>query len=221
MEDTPLPNFQIRLRDPDYAHAIRALARFCDFGAKWLLFRHNKTDNIHYHLYLFEYNTTAKTIRAHLALTHTKECYMVGNTAGKSKKRITPMLAYQYAMAPKSKPELIAQKGFTDDNMKAFDLNAKEYYAAISQPLTAVQVTHEDHYVVRPDRVWERLKSQYERYEGKTIREIKSQLAAEWLNAGKAIMRNADAHRYATSLYYINKFDKEEVPDTALLEQYD
>lgn len=221
MDEPPLPNFQIRLRDPDYNHAIKALAKYMDYGGPWLLFRHNKPDNIHYHLYLIGYNTTAKTIRAHLAQTHTKECYMVGNTAGKTKKKITPMAAYQYAMNPKSKPELLATKGFTDDNLKAFELNAKEYYEAISQPLTAVQITREDHYVVRPDRVWERLKIQYEKYDGKTVREIKAMLAAEWLNAGKAIMRNADAHRYAVSLYYLCKYDKDEVPPEALLEQYD
>jgi len=101
--------------------------------------------------------------------------------------------------------------------MKEFQTNAEEYY----KPITAVLVTKEEHYVVRPDRVWERLKLNYEKYENKTIREIKSMLAVDWLTNGKAIMRTADAHRYAVSLYYLCKYkDAPIIPDDALLSEY-
>lgn len=211
-----LSDFQIRLREPEFGKACEALERYMD-GGQWMLFRHEpNADNVHWHCYTFGRKTTCETIRKHIAsFGYDKSAYMVGKTAGRKAAKITPMIAYQYAMNPKSKPQLAAHHGWTEENLAAFALNADEYYKAQATPLSAVLITKEEHYVVKPDRVWERLRSKYETYADLNVKEIKSKLAAEWLNAGKAIMRSADAHRYAVSLYMLNKY-KIEVPDNAL-----
>ena len=91
-------------------------------------------------------------------------------------------------------------------------------------PIQVTQVIKEEHYVVRPDRVWERLIDQIDKYQGKSIKQIKSTIAAQWINDGKAIPRPSDLHRYAVSIYYRNKYFNKDwdhtVPDWALEGEY-
>jgi len=129
------------------------------------------------------------------------------------------MTAYQYAMKPKSQPQLIHHNEFTDTELLAFQLNADQYYHPELSTVDNIVTTH-DHYIVRPDRVWERLYKEKNKYADKTIHQIKSALHAEWLNNGKAMMRTADAHRYATSLFMLNKYKGEEIPDNAFNSDY-
>lgn len=208
-------NVQIRIRTDAKFDDILSIADWLIAAEKGFAFRHNKPGNIHYHIYLFNIERNPDAMRRHLFKYHDKQDYMVGTTAGKKKEKISPMIAYQYAMNPKSNPERVWVKGFEDDEINTMETEAKAYYT----PIQAVQVIREDHYIVRPDRVWERLYANLEKYKGKSINQIKSSIATEWLNNGKAIPRNADLHRYAVSLFTINKYDAKdwpEIPDWAL-----
>lgn len=120
-------------------------------------------------------------------------------------------------MNPKSNPLRVWVKGYDDDEISTMESEAKAYYT----PIPVTLVTREEHYVVRPDRVWERLSQNLHKYQGKSIKEIKSAIAVEALNNGKAIPRNADLHRYAMSIFTLNKYDTKEwpeIPEWALTE---
>jgi len=216
MAERAYENFQIRITEESYDRIKEVLGWY--LTDQRLVFRHApNADNIHHHLYLFGLMRTAESVRKLLRKHYDKSKFAVSVTAGKSKQKITAMLAYQYASKPKSNPVLVDHAGFTDEQLKEFEDNAKEFYT----PMTAVLVTKEEHYIVRPDRVWERLKLNYEKYEGKTVPEIKSMLAVDWLTNGKAILRGADAHRYALSLYYLCKYKNYAViPDNALITEF-
>lgn len=213
-------DFQIRIRTPDITH-ILCVADYIDAATAGFAFHHNLPDNNHYHIYLFGLDRQADSIRKTLGkYIPDKECYAVKTTCGGRKNLpITHMGAYQYGTTKK----LLSpywHKGFTDDNIRAFHLNAQEYYDALEKPIEGTLITREEHYVVRPDRIWEGLSQNKELYENLTVKQIKSKIAAKWLNAGKAMPRPSDLHRYATSLYYVNKYKDQEIPDGALEDEF-
>lgn len=221
MDHHPI-NLQCRITDPDYENIKQVLG--WNLVPKHLVFKHtpkHNPDNVHHHVYLFDICRTAETIRKILHKKYDKSLFAVSVTAGKTKQKITAQLAYQYASNPKSQPQLVSAQGFSNEELEEFKKNAEEYY----KPMEVVNVViKEEHYVVRPDRVWERLRMNQQGglYDGLSVHQIKSKLAAEWLNAGKAMMRNADAHRYAVSIYILNKYkhSPEGVPDNAFREHY-
>jgi len=197
-------NIQIRLTEPDTEKVKNVLCYYLTENN--MIWKHTPVrnpDNVHHHIYLFGVYRTAETIRKHLSKKgYDKSQYMVGITAGRSKVKITPATAYQYAANPKSQPQLVHSLGFNAEELAQFKADADNYY----KPIQAIEVIKEEHYVVRPDRVWERLHAKYDDYKNLSVLDIKKKLAAEWLNNGKAIMRKADAHRYAVSLYYLNRY---------------
>lgn len=221
MEHQPI-SLQLRITDASWDNIKKNLG--WNLTDKHLAFKHTpkaNPDNVHHHVYLFDIYRTAETLRNILRKSYDKSKFAVSVTAGKSKQKITPMLAYQYAMNPKSQPEIVSTGSFEAPILQEMKENADSYYGP-PMPVTQV-VVKEEHYIVRPDRVWERLKQRQSEghYDDLTIQAIKSKLAAEWLNAGKAVMRNADAHRYAVSIFMLNKYKQRgEVPDTAFMEQY-
>lgn len=215
-------NFQVRIRtDEDFAR-ISYIKDWLDATAKGFAFEHHKPGNHHYHIYLFGLERNPDWMRRHLAkFLPDKECYAVGVTCGGNKKvKITPDGAYQYG-STKNGDSPIWYKGFTLEELAEYHEKAKEFY----KPMEVTLITKEDHYVVRPDRVWERLREHVNDYGDMTVARIKSKIAVDYLNNGKAIPRSADLHRYATSLYYLNKYRKEQVgdiqiPDFALENEY-
>lgn len=214
-------NLQCRITDASFDNIKKALGWF--LIDKHLVFRHqpkNNPDNIHHHVYLFGIQRTPESVRKQLSKTYEKTRFAVSVHAGKTKVKITPEMAYQYAINPKSQPELVSAQGFTNEELEKFKKDGEEFY----KPMEVVQVVKEEHYIVRPDRVWERLKMRQAEgiYDGLSVHQIKSKLAAEWLNAGKAMMRNADAHRYAVSIFMLNKYKNhpDGVPDNAFREHY-
>lgn len=210
-------DYQIRLRTDELFSTIMVIQDWLGQAAAGFAFQHNKPGNNHYHIYFFGIDKQADSIRKTLGKYYKKTEYSVKTTAGKSKDKIVPMLAWQYGTEDKLL-EPVWVKGFDEESTLAFKLNAQEYYASL-KPMTAIQITQHDHYIVRPDRVWEKLKDNQMKYKDKDIRQIKSMIAAEWINAGKAMPRPSDLHRYATSLYYLNKYDGE-VPEEAMLGEF-
>lgn len=220
MSDRQPINLQLRVTDSSWDNIKQAIG--WNLTDKHLVFRHtpkSNPDNVHHHVYLFDIYRTAETLRNILRKRYEKTQFAVSVTAGRSKQKITPELAYQYALNPKSQPELVSAQGFTNEELEKFKKDGEDYY----KPMEVTLVTKEEHYVVRPDRIWERLKMRQSEgvYDNMTLHQIKCKLAAEWLNAGKAMMRNADCHRYAVSIYMLNKYKHlPEIPDNAFREQY-
>lgn len=215
-------NFQIRIRIDEGFSRISFIQDWLNDAEKGFAFEHNKPGNRHYHVYLFGLQRNPDAMRKHIGkFIPDKERYMVGTTCGGKKKiKITPEGAYQYG-STKNGIMPIWTKGFTLEEIEQYHNNAAEYY----KPMEVTLVTKEDHYVIRPDRVWERLHSNVADYADMTVARIKSKIAVDYLNNGKAIPRSADLHRYATSLYYLNKYRKEQpgdvkIPDTALETEY-
>lgn len=215
-------NFQIRLRVDENFSRIGYIKDWLDAAPKGFAFEHNKPGNHHYHVYLFGLERNPDAMRRHLAKhISDKERYAVGVTCGGKKKiKITPEGAYQYG-STKNGDNPIWYKGWTLEELAEYHEKAKEFY----KPMEVTLITKEDHYVVRPDRVWERLREHVNDYGDMTVARIKSKIAVDYLNNGKAIPRSADLHRYATSLYYLNKYRREQVgdvqiPDTALEGEY-
>lgn len=214
-------NFQIRLRvDASFSDVIY-IKDWLDAAPRGFAFEHNKPDNHHYHVYLFGLERNADAMRRHLGRYLDKQCYSVATTCGGKKRiKITPIGAYQYGTESILRLP-IWSKGFPLEELQSYHENATAHY----KPIPVTVVTREERYVIKADRVWERLHSKADAYGGLTVKAIKSKLAAEWLNNGRAVPRTADLHRYAISLYYLNKFKKDqvgdtEIPDTALMEEY-
>lgn len=217
MPHTP-QDFQIRIKDENYQRVFEAMEHY--LTDRYMIFNHPLPENNHYHLYIFGLYRNADAIRERLRrLGFPKENYAVSVTAGKKKEKITAPLAYQYATNPKSNPVLVAIKGFTDDELSEFKAKADRYYnpPIIANPADGVL----PEVIYKVDRVWERLKANMDDYKDLTIKAIKAKIASQWLNDGKAMPRPSDLHRYAVSLYYINKYQDTGVPDTAMLEQFE
>jgi len=215
-------NFQIRIRTDEDFPNVSYIQDWLDAAQQGFAFEHNKPGNHHYHVYLFGLERNVDAMRRTIGRYLPKECYSVGTTCGGKKRlKITEIGAYQYGTT-NILLDPIWTKGFPLDVIQEYRKNAELHY----KPMPVTVITREDHYVVRPDRVWERLHANAEQYGGITIKAIKSKLCAEWLNNGKAIPRPSDLHRYAVSLYYLNKYKKSqigdtEIPDTALMEEFE
>ncbi|MBV6343329.1 hypothetical protein [Candidatus Magnetobacterium casense] len=207
-------DYQIRLRTDVSFHDIIYIKDWLSTAQRGFAFEHNKPGNHHYHIYLFNIQRTDQALRDTLyKYTKDKSKYSVKTTAGKHREKILPIIAWQYGTEDDLK-EPVWMKGFDDEAITGFTMNAKSYYEARNKKDNGALITHEDHYVVRPDRVWERLSAHRQTYANLSIDKIKNKMMVEWLNNGKAIPRGADLHRYAVSLYYINKHDGI-VPDDA------
>lgn len=214
---------QIRLREPSYTKAYQYIEDYVGKADRALVFNHKPTDdNNHYHIYLFDIDIQPDSIRRRLARDgYAKTCYAVSTTAGATKKiAITPQLAYQYGTT-KDLIEPILQKGFEQFDLGIFKTSAQVYYNKYTPPAPELRtgdtiVVKEDHYISRPDKVWEKLKTQIDAYKGKSIKQIKSMISAQWLNEGKAMPRPSDLHRYAISLHTLSYYSGEMVPDEAL-----
>lgn len=223
MDTYTLHNYQIRLDGLNYD----TLREYMDQSQKFMVFRHSpiaNPTNLHFHIYLFDSHVSrADTIREKLARAKiSKSDYSVSITAGKRKEKITPSLAYQYGMAPKSLPEFIESKGFTEVEFSNWKMKADMFYDLLEQKQKKVQqlslgpVTVIREIIMRPDKVWERLVADEDKYSDKTVRQIKSMICAEWLNNGKAMPRPSDLHRYGVSLFMRQKYKGNEVPDDAM-----
>lgn len=215
-----MSNLQIRITEASWDKIKEVLGWYL---VDHLAFRHQPThnpENIHHHVYLFDINRTAESVRNLFKKAgYEKTSYAVSTTCGsRHKVPITKGGAFQYAWNPKSNPQLVSYRGFTDEDLSFLKSEAEAYY----KPLEVTLVTKEEHYIVRPDRVWERLRDRQINgdFDGLTIRQIKSKIAADCLNSGKAIMRNADLHRYALSIVTLCKYKNQEVPADALNQEY-
>lgn len=207
-------DYQIRIRTDVSFHDIIYIQDWLSTAQRGFAFEHNKPGNHHYHIYLFNIQRTDQALRDHLyKYLKDKSKYSVRTTAGKLKEKIMPVIAWQYG-TEETLTDPVWMKGYDDEAIAYYKFNAKTYYEAKAKKENATQVTHEDHYVVRPDRVWERLLTHRAAYANMAIDKIKNKMMVEWLNNGKAIPRSADLHRYAVSLYYLNKHDGI-VPDDA------
>lgn len=223
MDTYTLHNYQIRLTHTNYD----AIKDYFDKSEKYMVFKHKpigNEENEHFHIYLIRSSIArADTIREKLQRSRfSKVDYAVSTTAGRRKEKITEYLAYQYGMAPKSQPVLMESKGISETEFTNWKMKAEMFYDILEQKRKKVEqqsigpVTVIREVIQRPDKVWERLVADEDKYSEKTIKQIKSMICAEWLNMGKAIPRPSDLHRYATSLYMRQKYKGNEVPDDAM-----
>lgn len=218
----PLPfSFQIRLRTDLSGNLADVLN--CNYLAeaqKGFAFLHEKPGNRHFHIYLFGLDKKADSIRKTLGHYHQKQNYSVKITAGKEKAPVTPLGAWQYGSEGTLTPYW--SSGFSDEEQLWLKEQSSAYYELFgmkSSPMGVTLVERIDRVVIRPDHVWEHLKSQQDKYKDKSLAQIKSCISAEWLNKGKALPRPADLHRYSLSLLYLNKY-KEDIPEDALISEY-
>lgn len=187
------------------------------------MFRHNKIENDHHHVYLFSLPRTEQAIRKYIGHYYSKEKFSVKKTCGgNARLPITVEGAYQYGTED-TLTDPVYLKGFTQDHLDMLKLRAEAYYKPVSERKMehgdTIVVTREIHHE-RQDKVWNRLVDNIEKYKDKHIWQIKSMISAEWLNSGKALPRQCDLHRYAVSIYWRLKYESVEVPDDALESLY-
>lgn len=176
----------------------------------------------------------ADSMRKHLfRYLPSKECYMVGTTAGKNRTKIVDMIAYQYGTEDTLSPP-VWSKGYDDQKLEVFRVNAEAFYDQKKQQektrqkvVTEIMVINQEK--IKPDRVWERLMEELisgpDKYDGKNVAQIKSMIATSYLRQLKPVPRPSDLHRYSVSLYNIVKYglhkrEDAEIPDNALEETY-
>lgn len=205
--------FQCRIRTSAKFEDIEPIKDWIDATRAAFAFHHNLPDNSHYHIYFFGLEREADSMRKKLGRYYPKENYSVSTTCkGRAREPIIDWLAWQYGTTEDLLTPVF-HKGFNEQQIAQFMESAERYYDNNKKDqggtLDVVNIVKEEHYIVRPDRVWERLSSQKEEYSDLTLREIKSKMVAQWLNAGKAMPRPSDLHRYAVSLYMLNKYDGE------------
>lgn len=216
---------QIRLTVPRWEDVVQYVGDYIMAADRCFAFNHNLPDNNHYHIYLFDIDTLADSIRKKLHRYLDKTKYSVSTTCkGKEKLPITPLIAYQYGTT-KDLIDPCFFNGYEQTDIDTFKDSAAAHYGTPQQsPIPVTLVTKEDHYVVRPDRVWDRLVEKIDKYSNKSVKQIKSMIAAQWINEGKAVPRPSDLHRYAISIHYrLKYFNKDweyQVPDWALEGEY-
>lgn len=226
-------DFQIRIRTDDDLSDMDYVQEWMELARAGFAFEHDLTGNHHYHIYLFGLDRNADAMRKKLGrYLPSKEHYAVGKTAGKDKKPINDQLAYQYGTTNKLLTP-IWYKGYEPDQIEKLAFQAEAFYQQYEQKknkknqvVTEMLVIHEDK--PKPDRVWEKLMQELiekpDLYDGKQVHQIKSMISVSYLKNLKAIPRPSDLHRYATSLYYIVKYDLhskgQEIPLSALEEEY-
>lgn len=226
-------DFQLRLRTDDVFNNIEYIKHWLEACERGYAFEHDKPGNHHYHVYLFGLDRKPDPMRKYLAkYLPTKECYSVGTTAGKKKEPINTMIAYQYGTEATLK-EPVWVKGFDEHQMEVMKLSAAAFYKQKEdrenrrkEVVTEILVINQEK--AKPDRVWEHLMTEMienpNKYDGKAVHQIKSMISVSYLNKLKAIPRPSDLHRYAVSLYYINKHGlhvKEgEMPEDELDNEY-
>lgn len=226
-------DFQIRIRtDASFSECVY-LQEWLDAARAGFAFNHNKPGNNHYHIYLFGLDRKPDSLRKTLGkYLPTKECYSVGTTAGKKREPIDPRIAYQYGTEKTLTPP-VWTKGYDEQVLERYRFSSEAFYrqqervhTARNEVVTEVMVVTEEK--VKTDRVWERLIEDVirnpEKYENKAVHRIKSMIAVSYLNNLKAIPRNADLHRYATSIYHIVRHgmhrQEHKIPDDALDREY-
>lgn len=223
-------NFQIRLRESDTQRVQDFLNDYIYDSEKVLIFKHSPPKiengitvyvNEHHHIYLFLLERKADSIRKYIGRYYDKTRFSVKTTSGGTKNLpITLEGAYQYGtsehlLAP------VFSKGVEESHLDVLRMSAEVYYKPQGVKLNTgdvIIVTKEIHHE-KQDRVWLRLLDQRDIYIGKTVPQIKSMIAAEWLNSGKALPRPCDLHRYSLSLFYKNKYT-DEIPADALEDIY-
>lgn len=206
-------DFQIRIRTNEHFNDIEYIKDWLDACQSGFAFVHNKPNNHHYHIYLFGLQRDPDAMRRKLGKhLPNKECYAVGRTAGKKKEPISQMIAYQYG-TEEQLADPVWSKGI-EDKIEAMKFNAESFYKQKAERdnrrkevVTEILVINQEK--VKPDRVWENLMTELienpTKYDGKAVHQIKSMISVSYLNRLKAIPRPSDLHRYAVSLYYINK----------------
>lgn len=216
-------NFQFRIRSDVSFDDLIYIKNYIESAGSAFVFQHIIPGNNHYHIYCFGLDRKPDSIRKTFSKHLPKQNYSVSITAGKQKTRIEPRFAWQYGTTK----DLIAPilvKGFSDEEVDMFKLSAERFYHPLESldkllsnqsPITAIQQ------VLKTDRVWERLRDHREDYQDLTVKAIKSKIAAAWLNDGKAMPRPSDLHRYAVSLFYLNKFKDSWVPDEAMIGEFE
>lgn len=211
-------NFQIRIRTDASFPDISYITHWLDESPRGFAFEHNKPGNHHYHVYLFDLERNCDAMRKHLGKhLSDKQRYAVGITCGAKKKtKITPKGAYIYGTTDKLLSP-IWSKGFSLEELQEYHEAAVKFYKPVPIIAHPDDAKNLPEVIYKVDRVWERLRDHREDYQGLTVKAIKSKLAADWLNNGRAVPRSADLHRYAISLYYLNKYKDEVVPDDALM----
>lgn len=229
-------NLQIRLRTMTPFTSLEFIQSYLNGCVEGFAFEHNKPDNHHYHIYLFGIDIKPDSVRKTLQrYMPTKETYSVATTAGGSKRLpLDPRIAYQYAKCPDSNPTLIWSRGFDQATMERYELAANAFYEQQEKRrternavLTEVLVINNEK--IKQDRTWERLMNEMienpGKYRGKTVPQIKSMIAVDYLRQLKAVPRPSDLHRYAISLYYIQMHglhtaDDKKISDEALVLEY-
>lgn len=202
-----MSSVQIRISLPvdDAVKLIDDYVGRCD---KVLAFEHEADEDVsrtHSHFYLFALplKRPDDALRDHLRKFLSKTEYMVGLTAGKAKRELTPEKAYQYATTS----SLIAprvSKGFTEEVLKEFAASAANFYAPRKERVLIIHETEQ-----KPDNVWtyfyEKMLRSDPDIQTWTQDKFKKWIMADYLNRCKPVPRSADLHRYAFSLWMLRK----------------
>lgn len=220
---------QIRIRTDELFSDILYIKDWIEHAREGFAFNHCLPDNNHFHIYLFGLDRHPDAMRRTIGKYLPKQNYSVSKTAGKDKKPINPMIAYQYGMSD----ALLQPIWIKSEKEDIYRISGEAFYKQHklrqerkNQVVTEVLVLHDEK--PKADRVWEGLMSDLiehpHMYDDKAVYQIKSMISVAYLKRLKAVPRPSDLHRYAVSLFYIVKHDLhnrgQDIPLDALEEEY-
>lgn len=202
-----MTSVQIRISLPvdDAVKLIDDYIVRCD---KVLAFEHEADEDVsrtHSHFYLFALplRRPDDAVRDHLRKHLGKTEYMVGLTAGKAKRELTPEKAYQYGTTSSLLVPRIT-KGFDTEEIKDFAADAAKFYAPRHERVLIIHETEQ-----KPDNVWtyfyEKMLRSDPDIQTWDVPKFKKWIMADYLNRCKPIPRSADLTRYAFSLWMLRK----------------
>lgn len=201
-----MPAVQIRITLM-FAAALELIKDYVDRCTQVLCFEHEADEDVsrtHCHFYLFDLSLSRPddALRDHLRkMGMPKSDFMVGLSAGKQKRSITPEGAYIYG-TKNTAIEPTLTKGFSDEELYGFKEVAAHYYKPKHEKVVILHVSEQ-----KPDNVWSYYIEKMLRGDPlmKTwdITMFKRWICADYLNRLRPVPRTADLNRYAFSLWML------------------
>lgn len=212
-----MPAVQIRITLM-YAAALELIKDYVDRCLCAMAFEHQADEDVsrtHCHFYLFDLNLSRPddAIRDHLRKYLPKTDFMVGLSAGKKHRQITPEGAFIYGTKQTGiEPSL--WKGLSMP-LQYYKDEAAKFYAPKEQKAVILHVTEQ-----KPDNVWDHYYEKMLRgdpvMKSWDIPMFKRWICADYLNRCRPIPRTADLNRYAFSLwmlrYHIGSDPEQDTP---------
>lgn len=214
-----MPPVQVRITLPS-TEAVELMRDYVSRSERVLAFEHDADEDVsrtHTHLYLFDLalKRPDDDIRDHLRKYLKKTDFMVGLSAGKKSRQITPEGAYIYATTKDAKDPTLTQ-GFPDEEVKSYREAAVRFYTPQERKNVILHVVEQ-----KPDHVWERFYEKLLRGDPEmknwSVQMFRKWIMLDYLNRARPVPRAADLNRYAYSLWMLrNHIGSDPEQDTPL-----